>query len=132
MLSGSVTVTSSRCAEVPEPAAAPEAREGTWAYAGDLNDLWEGEMSALSLGPLQLVMCNVDGQVFVYADRCPHLASRLSEGTFDGRLITCSAHEWVFDARGGGGINPAGSCLHRFPARVVDHAIFVELGEAGL
>ena len=131
MLLGSATVTSSRCAAVPEAAAMPEAKEDAWTYAGDLDDLWEGEMRAVSLGTVQLVMCNVEGQVFVYADRCPHLASRLSEGRFDGRLITCAAHEWVFDACGGGGVNPAESCLHRYPARVVDDAIFVELGEAG-
>jgi toluene monooxygenase system ferredoxin subunit len=115
---------------VPESAAVPEAPDDTWTYAGDLNDLWEGEMCALSLGTVQLVMCNVDGRIFVYADRCPHLAGRLSEGRFDGWLITCAAHEWVFDARGGGGINPAESCLHRYPVRVVDDAIFVGLGEA--
>jgi toluene monooxygenase system ferredoxin subunit len=115
---------------MPESAAVPEAREDIWTYAGDLADLWEGEMCGLSLGSVQLVMCNVDGQIFVYADRCPHLAGRLSEGRFDGRLITCAAHEWVFDAHGGGGVNPAESCLHRYPVRVVDDAIFVELGEA--
>ena len=108
----------------------PEGREDAWTHAGDLDDIWEGEMRAVSLGTVHLVMCNVGGQVFAYADRCPHLASRLSEGRFDGRLITCAAHEWVFDAHGGGGVNPAGSCLHRYPACVVDDAIFVDLGEA--
>ena len=75
-------------------------------------------------------MCNVEGHVFAYADRCPHLGSRLSEGAFDGRRITCAAHEWVFDARGGTGVNPAEAFLHRYPARVVDDEIFIDLGEA--
>jgi len=108
----------------------PEGSEADWIHAADLDDLWEGEMCAVSLGTVQLVMCNVEGQVFAYADRCPHLASRLSDGRFDGRLITCAAHEWVFDARGGCGVNPAESRLHRYPARVVNDAIFVDLREA--
>ena len=66
-------------------------------------------MRAVSLGTVHLLMCNVEGQVFAYADRCPHLASRLSDGRFDGRLITCAAHEWVFDACGGTGVNPVTS-----------------------
>jgi toluene monooxygenase system ferredoxin subunit len=114
--------TSSRCA-------VPEASEAAWIHATDLDDLWEGEMCAVSLGTVQLVMCNVEGQVFAYADRCPHLASRLSDGRFDGRLITCAAHEWVFDARGGYGVNPAESRLQRYPACVVNDRIFVDIRE---
>lgn len=106
-----------------------ETREGAWTHAADLDDLWEGEMCAVSLGSADLVLCNVEGQVFAYADRCPHLASRLSEGNFDGRLITCAAHEWVFDAHGGGGVNPAESCLHRYRTCVIDDAIYVDIGE---
>lgn len=104
--------------------------EDAGAHAGDLDDLWEGEMLALTLGTVDLVMCIVEGQVFAYADRCPHLASPLSEGRFDGRLITCAAHEWVFDARGGGGVNPAQACLRRYPAWVVGNEIYVDLSEA--
>jgi len=89
-------------------------------------------MRAVRVGTIQLVMCNVEGQVFAYDDRCPHLANRLSEGNFDGRLITCAAHEWVFDARGGGGVNPAQAQLNRYPVRVVGDAIFVEVGGAAL
>jgi toluene monooxygenase system ferredoxin subunit len=98
--------------------------------AGDLDDLWEGEMLAVTVGAVDLVMCNVEGQVFAYADRCPHLASRLSVGRFDGRLITCAAHEWVFDALGGSGVNPAQACLRRYPAWVIGNEIYVDLREA--
>jgi toluene monooxygenase system ferredoxin subunit len=104
--------------------------EDAGVYAGNLDDLWEGEMIAVTLGTVDLVLCNVQGHVFAYADRCPHLASRLSDGRFDGRLITCAAHEWVFDGRGGGGVNPAQACLRRYPTRVIGNDIFVELREA--
>ncbi len=89
-------------------------------------------MRAVSVGTVLLVLCNVEGQVFAYDDRCPHLANRLSEGDFDGRLITCAAHEWVFDACGGGGVNPAQAQLNRYPVCMVGDAIFVDLGGAEL
>jgi toluene monooxygenase system ferredoxin subunit len=104
--------------------------EATRAHAGNLDDLWEGEMIAVSLGNVDLVICNVQGQVFAYADRCPHTASRLSDGRFDGRLITCAAHEWVFDACGGAGVNPARACLRRYPAWVTGNEIYVDLRKA--
>jgi toluene monooxygenase system ferredoxin subunit len=100
------------------------------AHAASLDDLWEGEMIAIRLGTVDLVMCNVQGQVFAYADRCPHLASRLSDGRFDGQLITCPAHEWVFDGYGGAGVNPAQVCLRRYPTRVIGNEIYVDLGDA--
>lgn len=103
-----------------------------WTHAGDLDELWEGEMRPVRLGTVQLVVCNVEGQVFAFADQCPHLGSPLSEGGFDGRRITCAAHEWVFDARGGAGVNPVGAFLRRYPTCVVDDVIFIDLGEAGL
>ena len=89
-------------------------------------------MIAVTLGTVDLILCNVQGQVFAYADRCPHLASRLSDGRFDGRLITCAAHEWVFDAHGGGGVNPAQACLHRYPTRVIGNQIYVEMDKPRL
>jgi toluene monooxygenase system ferredoxin subunit len=116
-------VTSSRCA-------ATKAMDDAGVYAGDLDDVWEGEMLSVTLGTVDLVICNVEGQVFAYADRCPHLASRLSDGQFDGRLITCAAHEWVFDARGGDGVNPAQACLRRYPAQVIGNEIYVDVREA--
>src|SRR5580700_4407478 len=69
---GWATVTSSRCAGVGD------SPEGARAHVGNLDELWEGEMLAVSLGGVDLVMCNVQGEVFAFDNRCPHLASRLS------------------------------------------------------
>jgi toluene monooxygenase system ferredoxin subunit len=100
------------------------------ALAGNLDDLWEGEMIAVSVGTVDLLVCNVQGEIYAYADRCPHLASRLSDGRFDGRFITCAAHEWVFDGCGGTGVNPVQTCLRRYPTWVIGNEIYVDLREA--
>jgi toluene monooxygenase system ferredoxin subunit len=101
-----------------------------WRYAGTLDDLWAGEMHAVNLGAAGVLLCNLDGMPVAYQDRCPHLASRLSEGALseDG-VLTCAAHEWEFDARTGRGINPASACLHRYPVRLDGMRIFVNMGE---
>lgn len=101
----------------------------TWVYAGTLDDVWEGEMSAVHLGDVDVVLCNVDGELFAYADRCPHLANPLSQGVLADGAITCAAHEWVFDARTGHGMNPASSLLRGYPVRVDSDQIFVCIGE---
>jgi len=99
-----------------------------WQYAGTLDDVWEGEMCAVKLGTVDVLLCNTDGEVVAYDDRCPHLANSLSAGTLGGNVITCAAHEWAFDARTGHGVNPESACLQRYPVRVDGDRIFVDVG----
>jgi toluene monooxygenase system ferredoxin subunit len=101
-----------------------------WRYAGSLDDLWAGEMRAVNLGAVDVLLCNLDGVLVAYEDRCPHLANPLSEGSLsDDGVLTCAAHEWEFDARTGCGVNPASACLHRYPVRLDGMRIFVGVEE---
>lgn len=96
-----------------------------WRLASTLDDLWEGEMAGVHLGTVDVLLCNVDGEVFAYEDRCPHLANPLSKGVLDGGVLTCAAHEWTFDVRTGTGVNPASACLRRYPVRLDGEHVFV-------
>ena len=100
-----------------------------WRYAGSLDDIWAGEMTAVNLGASEVLLCNLDGTLVAYEDRCPHLASPLSEGALDDGVLTCGAHEWQFDARTGRGVNPASACLRPYPVRLDGEQIFVGLRE---
>ncbi|WP_431239823.1 Rieske (2Fe-2S) protein [Mycolicibacterium aichiense] len=102
-----------------------------WLAAGTLDDVWEGEMHAVNLAAVDVVLCNIDGEVHAYQDRCPHLANRLSDGKLRENILTCPAHEWVFDARTGKGVNPVDASLRRFPVRVDGDCILVRLGQVG-
>ena len=70
---GSETVTSSRSSEGDSTVA-------VWRYAGTLDDIWAGEMRAVNLGAVDVLLCNLDGTLVAYENRCPHLANPLSEG----------------------------------------------------
>ncbi|WP_338051314.1 Rieske (2Fe-2S) protein [Pseudonocardia acidicola] len=100
-----------------------------WLFAGTLDDVWEGEMCAVDLDGAEVLLCNLDGELFAYEDRCPHLANPLSQGDLSEGVLTCAAHEWQFDARSGHGVNPASVCLHRYPLRLDGDRIFVGVGE---
>jgi toluene monooxygenase system ferredoxin subunit len=99
----------------------------SWRHAGSLDDIWADEMIAVKLGAAEVLLCNLDGTLAAYEDRCPHLANPLSEGVLDGGVLICGAHEWQFDARTGRGINPASACLRRYPVRLDGDQIFVRL-----
>lgn len=96
------------------------AAEATWTKVMELDELWEGDMTAVSVGSTSVLLVNVDGEVRAYKNRCPHQDWALDEGDFDGRILTCSRHMWEFDALSGAGINPDNCNLAGLPCRVED------------
>ena len=90
----------------------------TWHPVMPEEDLWEGEIVAVEVAGTKVVLLNVDGEIRAYEDRCPHLASQLSEGDLDGRILTCAMHLWEFDALTGKGTNPGNSQLTVIETRV--------------
>lgn len=63
-----------------------------------LDELWEGEMMTLEVDGQVVLLINVDGGIHAYADSCPHLRTRLSQGRLEHNLPTCATHGWEFDA----------------------------------
>src|ERR1700761_7691271 len=106
---------------------APDTPPAVWRYAGTLDDLGEGGVRGVNLGGVGVVLCNVDGELFAYEDRCPHLANPLSHGVLDHNTLRCAAHEWEFDARTGQGVNPQAARLKPFPVRLDDDRIFIAI-----
>jgi toluene monooxygenase system ferredoxin subunit len=87
-------------------------------------------MVSVEVEGAKVLLLNVDDEVRAYRDRCPHRASPLSEGTLEGITLTCATHLWEFNALTGGGINPEGSRLIRFPVRIENRKIYVQMSAA--
>lgn len=102
---------------------------GTWHDTINIDDLWEGDMTAVTVDGQSVLLVNVDGAVRAYSNRCPHQASGLDEGDLDGETLTCSKHMWEFNAVTGQGINPDDACLTGYSCKVADDGtIHVDLG----
>lgn len=99
----------------------------TFTRVCSLDDLWEGEMESFEVdGQDVLVMCVEGGEVRAYQGVCPHQDVPLVEGSFDGRLLVCRAHQWVFDATSGIGVNPGNCRLAEYRVRVDGDEVFVD------
>jgi toluene monooxygenase system ferredoxin subunit len=94
-----------------------------------LDDLWSGEMMGMQLNGQDIVLINVDDQIYAYADVCPHQKSRLSEGNLMGQTLRCARHHWEFDVRTGHGINPQDACLRAFPITLDNRDILLDLDD---
>ena len=97
-----------------------------------LDALWSGEMMACSVGDQRVLLINIDGNIYAYADVCPHMRTPLSKGSLEGAVLTCPTHAWVFDVRSGKGINPAQTCLTRFPVLVEGSDVLVDIEQSSI
>ncbi|HEX7897212.1 MAG TPA: Rieske 2Fe-2S domain-containing protein [Planctomycetota bacterium] len=95
-----------------------------------LEDFWSGELRGEVVDGRKVLVVRRGGDVLAYEDRCAHLGVRLSEGRLEGDVLTCAAHEWTYDVRTGQGVNPAAACLKRFPAKVEDGQVWVDVSDA--
>ena len=98
-----------------------------WQAVMPADELWIGEMLGVEVDGVQVLLVNIDDEVRAYLDRCPHRASRLSEGDLDGCTLVCGTHLWEFDALTGGGVNPASARLIAFPVRIEDGLIHIQV-----
>jgi toluene monooxygenase system ferredoxin subunit len=92
-----------------------------------IEELWNGEMLGLTVEGEQILLVNVDDQIYAYADSCPHQKSRLSEGTLTDKILRCARHHWEFDVSTGSGVNPKNACLRGFPIKVDGEDILVNI-----
>jgi toluene monooxygenase system ferredoxin subunit len=92
-----------------------------------LESLWPGEMTAVRLGRTKVLLLNLDGEVVAYEDRCAHQGVELSLGRLEGRVLTCSAHQWQYDMTCGEALNPRGARLRRLAVKVEAGRILVDV-----
>ena len=93
----------------------------------DRDQLWAGEMIGVEVGGRDVLLIAIDETVFAYEDRCAHQQVKLSTGKLDGCVLTCSAHEWSYDACTGRGLNPDNAQLRAIPVRVDGKEIQVDV-----
>ena len=97
--------------------------------AAAVADLWKGEMMGALVGGRKVLLVRTDDEILAYEDRCAHLGVALSDGHLEGTLLTCWAHHWQYDVTTGRGVNPAHTCLTRFPTLLSHGIIFVDTDE---
>jgi nitrite reductase (NADH) small subunit len=68
-----------------------------------------------------------DDHVFALQDACPHKGGPLSQGIVHGHRVTCPMHGWNVELGSGEACAPDHGCARRYPTRVADGEVFLEL-----
>lgn len=76
-----------------------------------------------------LVVRGNDGAILVVPPTCPHMLASLSEGFFDGILLTCAKHLWQWSVCDGRMTGMAEKSLLVYEHEIEDGRIIVRLNE---
>lgn len=68
-----------------------------WLDADGLGSVEPGTVQPATVGGARTVVCNVDGQLYAYRDKCPACSAALAGGTLTGRMLTCPSCGECYD-----------------------------------
>jgi 3-phenylpropionate/trans-cinnamate dioxygenase ferredoxin subunit len=81
--------------------------------------LRDGEMKAVRIDGVDVLLCRVDGQYYALSNNCSHARQALHTGKLRGFEVTCPLHGARFDIRNGQcRAAPATQPVQTFPVRV--------------
>jgi 3-phenylpropionate/trans-cinnamate dioxygenase ferredoxin subunit len=89
----------------------------------------EGEARGFKAGRDEIVLCNLEGEIYALQGYCTHEELPLDGGEIDDGVLTCEWHGAQFDVRTGAVCSPPASIpLRGFPTRVDEEGrVFVTL-----
>jgi len=110
----------------PRPRATPEPR---WTPIGAPGDFSTDALATVKRGEHQLVVGRTgSGELFALDNRCPHEGYPLAQGDVRDCVLTCTWHNWKFDARSGACVL-GGEDVRAYPVRERAGAVEVDLAD---
>jgi len=73
---------------------------------GHVNDLLPGSMKLVEAGGKQILLVNVEGNIYAIANTCTHRGGPLNDGTLEGKVVSCPWHGGQFDVTTGKVLSP--------------------------
>ncbi len=87
----------------------------------------EGSASVFPVGDTLVAIFRENGEFFAINDFCPHMGASLAEGCFEDGYVTCPWHAWAFSVRSGELCDNPAIKTDRFPVRVQDEQVQVQI-----
>ncbi len=94
--------------------------------AGSLNTIKPGQLVRADIPGQQILLANVDGEIYAIAEMCTHEDFSLFLGALDGEHVSCSLHGSRFSVKTGEPQEePACVPLKTYPVKIEGNDIFI-------
>jgi nitrite reductase/ring-hydroxylating ferredoxin subunit len=94
----------------------------------DIEDIAPGEMKQFDLKEEEILVINLNGQLYCLGGRCSHAGAPLSEGNLEGEVLTCPWHYSQFKITDGSVLRgPANAPLRVYRNEEKEGQLFVEM-----
>ena len=77
------------------------AQDQNYLEAGKVSEITNGQMKHAEINGKEIVIANLYGKFYAFADRCGHMNARLSRGNINQNVVTCPFHAAKFDVTSG-------------------------------
>ena len=92
------------------------------------DEISPGHGKLVEAGGKKIALFNVEGTFYAIDDTCTHVGGPLSEGSLDGKEVTCPWHGAIYDVTSGEVLGPpAPQGVARYDVRVEGSDIEVEV-----
>ena len=92
----------------------------------EVTELAPGQMKMVERGEDQMLLVNLNGDIYACDNVCTHAGAPLNEGDLEGELVECPLHGSVFNVTNGEVVGPpAEEGLRVFQVRVEGQDILV-------
>ncbi|MEY8200556.1 MAG: non-heme iron oxygenase ferredoxin subunit [Colwellia sp.] len=97
-----------------------------WIEVFPASDLKPGRHTLVDLAGVELLLVNIDGELFAIENVCSHDGGELSDGKINGNEITCPRHFARFNLKTGAVLcPPAFEDINTYAVRIVDGSVQV-------
>lgn len=98
-----------------------------WMRLCKLEDVPPNEMRAFNVNGIEMIVLRGEGGFLVIPPSCPHMANHLTDGFFDGCVLTCNKHLWQWQVQDGQPIGEAEMPLLAYEVRLEGDELWVNL-----
>ena len=93
-----------------------------------LNAVKTGKMLRVTVGKQNILLANVDGEIYAVEDMCSHEDASLYNGALKGRCVECPLHGSHFDLKTGKPQQePATQAIKTFTVKIENEQIWLQV-----
>jgi len=101
---------------------------GKYVKIAETKDIPRNTMHVFKVGEVEILVVNVEGDMYAFENRCPHMGYSLYYGSLDGEVLTCGFHQAKFNVKTGKSLGAATSePLKAFRTKIQNASILIDL-----